>query len=83
MCASWQTACAAPWRWPRVRRSGGRSGRFADGTSEVEATDRTAALEGDDHLRAGVSLENMERKLLEMTLDATGGNRSRPLNCWA
>jgi DNA-binding NtrC family response regulator len=34
-------------------------------------------LGGDDHLRAGVSLENMERKLLEMTLDATGGNRSR------
>jgi transcriptional regulator with PAS, ATPase and Fis domain len=33
--------------------------------------------EGDDQLRAGVSLENMERKLLEMTLDATGGNRSR------
>jgi len=33
--------------------------------------------DGDDHLRAGVSLENMERKLLEMTLDATGGNRSR------
>jgi DNA-binding NtrC family response regulator len=33
--------------------------------------------EGDDHLRAGVSLENMERKLLEMTLEATGGNRSR------
>jgi DNA-binding NtrC family response regulator len=31
----------------------------------------------DDHLRAGVSLENMERKLLEMTLAATGGNRSR------
>jgi DNA-binding NtrC family response regulator len=33
--------------------------------------------ESDDRLRAGVSLENMERKLLEMTLDATGGNRSR------
>jgi DNA-binding NtrC family response regulator len=31
----------------------------------------------DDHLRPGVSLENMERKLLEMTLEATGGNRSR------
>jgi DNA-binding NtrC family response regulator len=30
-----------------------------------------------DQLRAGVSLENMERKLLEMTLEATGGNRSR------
>jgi DNA-binding NtrC family response regulator len=28
-------------------------------------------------LRAGVSLENMERQLLEMTLTATGGNRSR------
>jgi DNA-binding NtrC family response regulator len=32
---------------------------------------------GDDVLRAGVSLENMERKLVEMTLAATGGNRSR------
>src|SRR5580700_2010794 len=31
----------------------------------------------DDRLRAGVSLENMERKLVEMTLEATGGNRSR------
>jgi DNA-binding NtrC family response regulator len=30
-----------------------------------------------DHLRPGVSLENMERKLLEMTLQATNGNRSR------
>jgi DNA-binding protein Fis len=28
-------------------------------------------------LRPGVSLENMERKLLEMTLEATRGNRSR------
>jgi DNA-binding NtrC family response regulator len=32
---------------------------------------------GDDRLRPGVSLENMERKLVEMTLAATGGNRSR------
>jgi DNA-binding NtrC family response regulator len=31
----------------------------------------------DDRMRAGVSLENMERKLVEMTLEATGGNRSR------
>ena len=31
----------------------------------------------DDRLRAGISLENMERRLLEMTLQATGGNRSR------
>jgi DNA-binding protein Fis len=28
-------------------------------------------------LQAGVSLENMERRLLEMTLEATRGNRSR------
>jgi two-component system response regulator AtoC len=33
--------------------------------------------DGDDRLRAGVSLQNMERKLVEMTLEATGGNRSR------
>jgi DNA-binding NtrC family response regulator len=32
---------------------------------------------GGDGLRPGVSLECMEKRLLEMTLDATGGNRSR------
>jgi DNA-binding NtrC family response regulator len=31
----------------------------------------------DDRLRAGVSLEEMERRLVAMTLEATGGNRSR------
>jgi DNA-binding NtrC family response regulator len=31
----------------------------------------------DDCLRAGVSLEDMERRLVQMTLEATGGNRSR------
>ena len=31
----------------------------------------------DDGLRPGVSLECMEKRLLEVTLDATGGNRSR------
>jgi DNA-binding NtrC family response regulator len=30
-----------------------------------------------ESLRAGVSLEAAERQLLEMTLDATAGNRSR------
>jgi transcriptional regulator with GAF, ATPase, and Fis domain len=30
-----------------------------------------------DCLRAGVSLEDMERRLVQMTLEATGGNRSR------
>lgn len=30
-----------------------------------------------DHLRAGLSLGAMERRLVEVTLEATGGNRSR------
>jgi DNA-binding NtrC family response regulator len=30
-----------------------------------------------NQLRPGVSLEAMERRLFEVTLDATGGNRSR------
>jgi DNA-binding NtrC family response regulator len=59
------------------------------GKKEIESVDKDsvdkgkerekekAKPDGDDHLRAGVSLENMERKLLEMTLEATGGNRSR------
>jgi len=33
--------------------------------------------EAEDELRPGVSLECMEKRLLEMTLEATGGNRSR------
>jgi DNA-binding NtrC family response regulator len=36
-----------------------------------------ACIEADGGLRPGVSLECMEKRLLEMTLDATGGNRSR------
>ena len=31
----------------------------------------------EEPLRAGASLESVEKRLLEMTLDATGGNRSR------
>ena len=41
---------------------------------ELEAPDSGGERE---QLRAGVSLETAERRLLEMTLDATGGNRSR------
>ncbi len=46
-----------------------------EGTSGIRRGDEVGM--GDDQLRPGVSLENMERKLLEMTLEATGGNRSR------
>jgi transcriptional regulator with PAS, ATPase and Fis domain len=49
-----------------------------EGSPWAEAAEKTQFVRaGDDRLRAGVSLENMERKLVEMTLEATGGNRSR------
>ena len=50
---------------------------WQNGDSRNDARRRNEDLRNDDQLRAGVSLENMERKLLEMTLEATGGNRSR------
>jgi len=48
-----------------------------EGSPWAEQRDGQYERDGDDRLRAGVSLENMERKLVEMTLEATGGNRSR------
>ncbi len=50
-----------------------------EGTGWGEAANCGAGGDGGkkDCLRAGVSLENMERRLVEMTLEATGGNRSR------
>jgi len=42
-----------------------------DGNADLEQRD------AQDCLRAGVSLGDMERRLVEMTLEATGGNRSR------
>jgi len=45
--------------------------------SEIPAGDVAIAAGDRDQLRPGLSLENMERRLLKMTLDATGGNRSR------
>jgi len=42
------------------------------------ASDQFRGAVGDlSHLRPGVSLGEMERKLVEITLEATGGNRSR------
>ena len=54
----------------------GREALEGSAWAEAETAGRIK-LTGDDVLRAGVSLENMERKLVEMTLAATGGNRSR------
>jgi DNA-binding NtrC family response regulator len=45
-------------------------------SAPLETSPVTLAPAGDG-LRPGVSLECMEKRLLEMTLDATGGNRSR------
>jgi DNA-binding NtrC family response regulator len=63
-------------------------GKGADGKSanesgkKMENKGETGEQDGgrrksDDYLRAGVSLEDMERRLVKMTLEATGGNRSR------
>jgi DNA-binding NtrC family response regulator len=58
---------------PEIRSEG------LEGTGWGEAGSCGAGGDGGekDCLRAGVSLENMERRLVEMTLEATGGNRSR------
>jgi two-component system response regulator AtoC len=44
---------------------------------EGSVWDRQEERAREDLLRAGVSLDDMERRLVEMTLEATGGNRSR------
>lgn len=43
----------------------------------LEAIVEIATHQADEGLRPGVSLECMEKRLLEITLEATGGNRSR------
>jgi DNA-binding NtrC family response regulator len=53
---------------------------LSSGEIGVEALELPAAVEATrlpEDFRAGISLGEMERRLLEMTLDATGGNRSR------
>jgi DNA-binding NtrC family response regulator len=47
------------------------------GTEVLEPSEIEASASNGERLRPGVSLEAMERRLLEVTLDATGGNRSR------
>jgi DNA-binding NtrC family response regulator len=59
--------------WERARS---RDGKNIDGDDSLVADHVVANHFVNGHLRAGVSLENMERKLLEMTLEATRGNRS-------
>jgi DNA-binding NtrC family response regulator len=55
-------------------------GKNQNGKSDQEKADAAAEGSGEDSadcLRPGVSLGDMERRLVEMTLEATGGNRSR------
>jgi DNA-binding NtrC family response regulator len=61
--------------WGGTGISGGLRTERDDGGAEKG--DQEQEKEKDDRLRAGISLEDMERRLLEMTLVATGGNRSR------
>ena len=70
-CGSWPTACAAWLPWLRRSRDWCRRARRVglDPAPPV-ATDLSC-------IRPGVSLGDMERKLVEITLEATGGNRSR------
>jgi two-component system, response regulator FlrC len=50
----------------------------AKGTEKDKADAKAEDETGQEKvLRAGVSLGAMERRLVEMTLEATGGNRSR------
>jgi DNA-binding NtrC family response regulator len=50
-----------------------------EGSGWESTEENTSPEEGrkDDYLRPGISLGDMERRLVEMTLEATGGNRSR------
>jgi len=58
--------------------NGNEIGLEALAESDWVATHPAPAIHlAEDRLRVGVSLEDMERRLLEMTLEATGGNRSR------
>jgi DNA-binding NtrC family response regulator len=66
----------AAWESIAISDSTGFSTPLTGGVTTAPAAS-AGGEGGNDHLRAGVSLENMERKLLEMTLEATKGNRSR------
>src|SRR6266403_1976653 len=43
----------------------------------VEENSQSRRADGREVLRSGVTLQSMERQLLEKTLEATGGNRTR------
>jgi len=43
----------------------------------VEENSQSRRADGREALRSGVTLQSMERQLLEKTLEATGGNRTR------
>jgi DNA-binding NtrC family response regulator len=64
-----------------VALSGGEIGVEVLEPCELNSSPPNASAESSppagDGLRPGVSLECMEKRLLEMTLDSTGGNRSR------
>jgi len=60
-----------------MRRAVALGGGHSIGVETLEDTEIPPAEAVSDRLRPGLSLEDAERRLLEVTLDATGGNRSR------
>jgi DNA-binding NtrC family response regulator len=52
-------------------------GTTLEGCGGLLGSDLQEKEEGAEELKAGVTLQEMERRLLEATLEATGGNRTR------
>jgi len=66
------------WGWDKGKDEARNKNREDKEKTEGDNVSAEAVQrEGNDRLEAGLSLEVMERRLLEMTLEATGGNRSR------
>jgi len=62
---------------PEIGREGLEGPAWDQDTYPADRPEASGERAREDCLRAGVSLGDMERRLVEMTLEATGGNRSR------
>jgi DNA-binding NtrC family response regulator len=60
-----------------IRRSLALSSGLTLGPQQLDATNASAGGPRNQGLKPGVTLQEMERQLLEATLDATGGNRTK------
>jgi transcriptional regulator with PAS, ATPase and Fis domain len=60
-----------------MRRAVALAGGEEIGVAAFDGSEIAAGANPGERLRPGLSLESVEKRLLEMTLEATGGNRSR------